>query len=424
MIIAIFALGTQGDVQPYLALGSALIQQGHTVRLITHTNYERQARSLGFEVWPVEGNVQEVAESEEMRRLLEKGNMLDINRYTSRLMEEAALGWARDSLKACEGAHLLMAGMGGGSLARALSEKLDLPFIEAHVVPFTPTRAFPGVLLPGGGPTLGGAFNLFSHHLVQQVMWQSFRGADQKVRQTVLKLPAAPFFGPKPQRRTPQPPVLYGISSAVLHRPADWGSHIHMTGFWFLDVPSWQPQAALQTFLDQGPKPIYVGFGSMGNRDPEQTADLVLEALQLSGQRAVLLKGWGGMVRGELPDFVHLSGSVPHSWLFPRMQAVVHHGGAGTTAAGLRAGVPGQVVPFFGDQPFWGNRLMKLGVGPAPIPRRMLTASKLAGAIEKMVTNPSMQQAASRLGQKLQQEDGRQAAVQVIESYARQVGLK
>ncbi|GEM45480.1 glycosyltransferase [Deinococcus cellulosilyticus] len=417
MIIAIFALGTQGDVQPYLALGSALIQQGHTVRLITHTNYQQQASALGFEVWPVEGNVQEVAESEEMRKLLQKGNMLEINRYTSRLMEEVVLGWARDSLNACEGADLLMAGMGGGSLARALSEKLNVPFIEAHVVPMTPTRAFPGVLLPAGGPRLGGTVNLLSHHLVQQVMWQSFRSADQKMRQSVLKLPAAPFFGPKPQKRHPQPPVLYGISPHVLPRPADWPSHIHMTGFWFLDAPSWQPPAELQNFLDSGPTPIYVGFGSMGNRDPEQTADLVLEALQTSGQRAVLLKGWGGMVRGDLPDFVHLSGSVPHSWLFPRMRAVVHHGGAGTTAAGLGAGVPSQVVPFFGDQPFWGNRVQMLGVGPAPIPRKNLTAQKLADSIQRMVSDVAMQQKAVTLGQVIQTENGPMDAVAIIEQH-------
>ncbi len=129
--------------------------------------------------------------------------------------------------------------------------------------------------------------------------------------------------------------------------------------------------------MQAGPPPIYIGFGSMSSRKPEETAQLILRALAQTGQRAVLLSGWNGLQAEVLPENVFLVQSVPHDWLFARVNAVVHHGGAGTTAAGLRAGVPSIIIPFFADQPFWGERVAALGVGPKPIPRKKLTAEKL-----------------------------------------------
>ncbi len=167
-------------------------------------------------------------------------------------------------------------------------------------------------------------------------------------------------------------------------------------------------------FLDSGTPPVYIGFGSMGSRKPKETADLVLEALDRTGQRGILSSGWGGLSQENLPDTVHMVDLVPHSWLFPRVAAVVHHGGAGTTAAGLRAGVPSIVIPFFGDQLFWGQRVEKLGVGTAPIPRKQLTVEKLAAAIHRAVTDPLMRQQAAHLGARIQTEDGIANAVAVI----------
>ncbi|MCP4593378.1 MAG: glycosyltransferase family 1 protein, partial [bacterium] len=154
-------------------------------------------------------------------------------------------------------------------------------------------------------------------------------------------------------------------------KPSDWGEQAHVTGYWFLDhVSDWQPPADLVRFLESGPPPVYVGFGSMMSRRAEQTTRITLDALKQSGQRGLIATGWGALSQSDLPDEVFLIESVPHDWLFPRTAAVVHHGGAGTTGAGLRAGVPGIVVPFGGDQPFWARRVEALGVGPAPIPRK------------------------------------------------------
>jgi sterol 3beta-glucosyltransferase len=177
----------------------------------------------------------------------------------------------------------------------------------------------------------------------------------------------------------------------------------------------WQPPAALDAFLESGPAPVYIGFGSMGSRDPEQTAKLVLEAVKKTGQRAILQSGWGGLKADQLPNDVHLIGQTPHHWLFPKMAAVVHHGGAGTTAAGLRAGVPTTLIPFFGDQPFWGERVARLGVGTKPIPRKQLTSDNLAQAIQTSTQNSSIRQAATRIGEKIRAEDGIAKFVQALE---------
>ena len=176
-------------------------------------------------------------------------------------------------------------------------------------------------------------------------------------------------------------------------------------------------------FLQGGSPPVYVGFGSMSNRKPEETADLVLQALARTQQRAIILSGWSGLHKADLPGSVFMLDSIPFSWLFPRVAAIVHHGGAGTTAAGLRAGVPSVVIPFFGDQPFWGQRIAELGVGPAPIPRRKLTVERLAQAIQKAVTDQAMRQRAANLGSKIQAEDGIARAVAVVQHISNTNGL-
>jgi UDP:flavonoid glycosyltransferase YjiC (YdhE family) len=202
----------------------------------------------------------------------------------------------------------------------------------------------------------------------------------------------------------------------VIAPPADWPDYIHVTGYWFLEPPAgWEPPGDLVDFLQAGPPPVYVGFGSMLSRKPEETADLVLQALARTGQRAVLSSGWGGLKKEKFPETVFMVGSIPHSWLFPKMAAVVHHGGAGTTGAGLRAGIPSVITPFFGDQPFWGHRVYALGVGPEPIPRKRLTVENLAGAIQRAVSDMAIREKASRLGERIRAEDGIARAVAIIE---------
>jgi len=414
--IAIITIGSRGDVQPYIALGLGLIKAGHTVRLATHRDFETFVKSHGLEFCLIRGNSQEMMGSQERRELSEKGNFITNVRHMLKTAERAISEWMEDGLVACQGMDLLIAGGAGLTVGIPVAEKLHLPLLQAHLFPTAPTRAFPSVLLPPTMPNLGGAFNLISSHLILQLTWLGARPILNRARKKVLDLPPASLIGLSHTSPSKGFPVLYGFSPSVIPKPADWRAEDHVTGYWFLDPPAdWTPTPDLLNFLQAGHPPVYIGFGSMGSRDPAKTTDLVLQALAKTGQRAILLSGWGGLQKTDLPASVFMVDSIPHAWLFPRVAAVVHHGGAGTTAAGLRAGVPSIVIPFNTEQAFWGQRVHKLGVGPASIPRSKLTVDRLAGAIQAAVMNTAMCQRAAELGSKIQAEDGIANAVAIIQ---------
>jgi sterol 3beta-glucosyltransferase len=416
MRIVIIAAGSQGDVQPYVALGKGLKDAGHQVRLVTTLDYEALTRSHHLEFYPVEVSARDIAETERMRGLLESGNLLTQMAEMAKMAKQAAVKMGERGLEASEGADLVMGGLSGVFVAAAIAEKTGIPLVQAYNVPITPTRAFPGALIPSLPGNLGRGLNRLTHHLTRQILWQTIRPGDRTVRRQVFGLSPLPFWGPFGTKLLHQSPILYGISPAAITPPDDWDpAHIHLTGFWFLPPSEdWHPSADLVRFLEAGPPPVYIGFGSMSSRRPEETADLVLDALRQTGQRALVFSGWAGMEKADLPESVLMIDSTPHTWLFPHVSAVVHHGGAGTTAAGLRAGLPSIVVPFHGDQPFWGRHVVKLGVGPTPIPRRKLTSEKLAQALEIAHHDESMRQRAADLGARIREEDGVGKAVALI----------
>jgi sterol 3beta-glucosyltransferase len=216
-------------------------------------------------------------------------------------------------------------------------------------------------------------------------------------------------------------PILYPYSPSLLPVPNDFPLHVHVTGYWFLDrSPVWQAEPDLLRFLEAGPAPVYIGFGSMGARGAQKRGEIALEALELSGQRGLLARGWGGLEASDLPRNVFMLDNAPHDWLFPQVAAVVHHGGAGTTAAGLRAGRPAVVCPFMADQPFWGELVYRQGVGPKPVPQLRLTADRLAEAIITAVSDESMISNARELGEKIRVEDGVARAVEIIDKILHQ----
>ena len=408
MRIVIIAPGSRGDVQPYIALGKGLQNAGHYIRLVSHSNFESLVTSYGLEFWSFGNDVKDAVENSEMRELTEKGNFILLMAKMAKEAEREALHFADGGLNASQGMDIVLSGIGGLFIGTGIAEKLGIPLVQAYVFPFTPTKEFSSVLTP----KLPTFFNRFSHQLARQLMWQGFRSADTIARKKVLKIPPAPFLGSYDSKSTRNMPVLYGFSPSVIPAPSDWNDNTHITGYWFVDeTENWQPPTALLDFLHSGSTPVYIGFGSMSNRNPEETADLVIQALALSNQRAVLLSGWSGLQKNNVPDSIFMIDSIPHSWLFPRVSAVIHHGGASTTAAGLRAGVPSIIIPFFGDQPFWGQRIADLGVGPKPIPRKKLTAEKLANAIREVITNQDMRQRAEKLGKQIQAENGIESAV-------------
>jgi sterol 3beta-glucosyltransferase len=320
---------------------------------------------------------------------------------------------ARRSLEACQGVDMILGGVSGLFTGASIAEKLGIPFLQAYNLPFTPTNAFPGALFPKSLPLPGG--NRLSHQLTRQMVWMAYRPSDGVVRQDVLGLPRYPASGPFKAKNLQGGPVIYGMSPSLLAKPADWAENIHVTGFWFLDSPDdLEPEPALVDFVEAGSPPLYIGFGSQGSRNPEETTRMVVKAVQATGDRAILHAGWGGLVKTDVSDSVLMVSSAPHAWLFPRVKAVVHHGGAGTTAAGLRAGVPSILVPFHGDQPFWGKIVADRGVGPQPIPQKKFSAERLERAIRE-VADQAMRDRAVDLGKKIQAEDGIAVAVSVID---------
>jgi sterol 3beta-glucosyltransferase len=414
MQVTIIAPGSRGDVQPYVALGQGLVEAGHKVRMLAAQDFHDLVTDYGLDSVDMGGSMESVAK--DMQGLLEQGNFLKILSSMGRAAEELVYHASVSGLAACQGSDLIIAGVGGLFVGQALSEKLGIPLVQAYYFPFTPTGEFPNALVPLPRMRLPAWGNRLSYSIAQQMLWQNYRAADNKARREVMHLAPAPFWGPFASLRRQEQMILYGYSPRVLPPPKDWGHFVHVTGYWFLEPPAgWEPPADLVDFLQAGPPPVYVGFGSMGNSKPEEATDLILRALARTGQRGVISAGWGGLRKGDLPDTVFMVGSVPFGWLFPQMAAVVHHGGAGATSMGLRAGVPSIVTPFMGDQPFWGQRVHELGVGPQPIPRQRLTVDRLAEAIRCAVTDPAMRRNAAALGERIRAENGVARAVEAIE---------
>jgi sterol 3beta-glucosyltransferase len=414
MKITIIAPGSRGDVQPYVALGKGLKDAGHFVQILTTDDFHELVTTYGLNFVDMGGQMQDLAR--QMEELIKQGNFLKILKSMGQAAQELVNRASESGLEASQDSSRLIAGPGGLFVGLALSEKLGIPFIPAFYFPFTPTRAFPNTLVPLPPIRLPGWANRLSHYIAQQMLWQNYRTADAKARREILGLPPASWWGPFASLNQQQQTVLYGFSPLVLPPPADWGPAVHVTGYWFLDPPAgWEPPANLVDFLESGSPPVFVGFGSMTNSKAEYTTRLVVEALAITGQRGVLSAGWGGLSQKNIPETVHMVDSIPFSWLFPRMAAIVHHGGAGTTSAGLSAGVPSIVTPFMGDQPFWGQRVFKLGVGPRPIPLQRLTTERLAQAIQTALTDTAMRQQAAVLGERIRGENGVARAVEVIE---------
>ena len=422
MRITLVCAGSRGDVQPYVALAEGLQAAGHDITVATHRLFEPMVRAHGLAFAPVEGNPQAVLESEVGQSWLESANALAFARGFRDIMADAMRAGLKQTLEVAGDTELFIAGGPAFYMVYNVAEKLKRPLLQAYLQPLHPTRDFPSALMmpPITDGPLARGLNLASHYLTGMLFWRFIGPVMDEARRTYLDLPPSGFMGPFARMERERWPVLYGFSPSALPPPRDWGDWIHVTGYWFLDEPAYTPPPELADFVTAGPKPVYIGFGSMRSRDPKRLTATVLEAVEAAGVRAVLLSGWAGLGQGGSSERVYVVDSVPHSWLFPRMAAVVHHGGAGTTAAGLRAGVPSLITPFFADQPFWGRVVHRLGVGPRPLSVHSLRAEDLAAALGAMITDEQMEARAAALGERVKAEDGVGAAVKVIENMSRE----
>ena len=421
MKITVFAAGSRGDIQPCVALSKGLQQAGYRVSLAAPQDFAGFIQEHNISFRPLRGDVQKIMASDTGRKFMETGGANPIKSIHAirKLIRPIVLEMAEDAYAACLDADAIICLGVFSAFGKSISEALNIPILNIEPTPLLPTRAFAAPSWPIQ-KDLGGLHNYLSGMVMLQVVWLWYRPFVNDFRQ---HLGLSPYTAARFYRTLRSTPMLSAYSPSIIPHPADWPDSVHVNGYFFLDSQTgWQPSPELNTFLETGDPPVYIGFGSMAGRNPEQLARFVSEALARNGQRGLLLTGWGGLRTDLVPDNIFVVDSAPHSWLFPRMSAVVHHGGAGTTAEGLRAGVPTVVVPFVFDQPFWGAQIKALGLGPDPIPLKKLTADRLANAIRIAVTDPSIRKRAKSCGEAIRAEHGTGNAVKIIQQYLGEPG--
>jgi len=416
MRIALIAIGSRGDVQPYVALGRGLKESGHDICVVTHAVFENFVRDAQLDFGLIRQNPQQTLQSDFGQAALNNKGAQSLQSF-SKLINQNLPQIFVDTFAACETQDALIASPLAYYCAPHIADKLGILLINAYTLPVHSTRKFPNYLF-ATAQKRGALYNQLTYLPGALFGWIPFIQMINQCRQSILGLPRV-----SPQaliENNNRWPMLYGFSPTILPKPDDWGDNIDVTGYWFLNqTEGWQPPAALIDFISAGSKPIYIGFGSMNSQNAQATTDLIIQALKATHQRAVLATGWGGLEPLQQTDQLIAVNDVPHDWLFPQMAAVVHHGGAGTTAAGLRAGIPSVIVPFYMDQPFWGYRVAQLHAGPTPIPHNALTVEKLSNAIQAALNNPLIQKDAAVIGRAIRSENGVSVAVEKINSYLR-----
>ena len=416
MQITLLAIGSRGDIQPLIALGVGFKQAGYEVQLGAPANFQNIIEQYGLVFFCIAPDFTKVMASETGHRMMTAGeNAILYLDCMAKIAESFYEQMMESTWRACQGTDAIIY----SSLSQVgylLGKKLGIPTWATWIYPIGRTRHFPLVGTPNW-LSLGKAYNRSTYFIFEQISQYFTRYLFTAWRER-FDLEPLPFPGFFEALIRDQIPFLYAYSERVMPRPPDWPAWFYNTGYWFLDhLPNWKPPATLVDFLQNGPPPVYVGFGSMRDHDAKKLAQLVLQSIKMSGQRAILVKGWGGLTPDQfLGDDIFFIDRAPHDWLFPKMAAVVHHGGAGTTAAGLRAGIPAVIVPFSGDQPFWAKRLAQLGTAPKSVPYTRLSAPKLAKAILTVISDQQMQQRAASLSQQIQAEDGVARAIEAFES--------
>ena len=459
MNVVIQIVGSRGDVQPFVALGQVLKNKyGHRVRIATHPTFRQFVTENGLEFFSIGGDPAEL-----MAFMVKNPGLMpgmdslrngDIGKRRASIYEMITGCW-RSCMEAGDGTGMeasddLLDGrasfdsgiaVGGNPLLKPfvadaiianppsfahvhIAEKLGIPLHLMFTMPWSPTQSFPHPLANITSSNADSAMtNFISYALVDMLTWQGLGDVINRFREKSLGLePVSIMWAPGMVSRL-RIPWTYCWSPALIPKPADWAQYIDISGFFFLNLASnYTPPADLAEFLAAGPPPVYIGFGSIVVDDPNAMTKMIFEAVKKTGQRALVSKGWGGLGADEIgvPEGVFMLGNCPHDWLFQHVSCVVHHGGAGTTAAGIAAGRPTVVVPFFGDQPFWGAMTARAGAGPYPVPYKDLNSDKLANSIKEALKPESLGRAAE-LAKKIRSEDGTEAGAQ---SFHRQLKLE
>jgi sterol 3beta-glucosyltransferase len=404
MRVGIIALGSTGDVLPFAGLGQALAEAGHVVTIAAHGGFGNLIRDAGLTYVELPLNPHT---DDELQRLAGKGGIAALRAINRFYAPQGQAIVEKVDVVAGQSDVLLYSILAWPSYCSAQGH--GIPSFGLDLQPMEPTGAFAPVMARF---SLGPAGNRFLARQGQRLMVGTGITLVNAVRARHGLPPTTPrkFIQEYADR---DQPVLCGFSRHIVPRPADWRGGLEVTGFWWPPEPKdFTPPPHLVDFLAAGDRPVFVGFGSMWVKDKDETGSLIRAALRASGKRAVVQAGWAGLEIDD--DNVCMIGDVPHAWLFPQMAAAVHHAGAGTMAAALRAGIPSVPVPHVLDQPFWASRLAALGAACAPIPARQLTASRLAAALTEVTSVPSYRIRSQELGELVRGEDGHGRVVERI----------
>ncbi|KAK7533162.1 sterol 3-beta-glucosyltransferase [Phyllosticta citribraziliensis] len=413
--ITCLTIGSRGDVQPYIALCKGLLAEGHKPRIVTHGEFEGWVRSHGIDFAPVAGNPAEL-----MRLCVETGM------FTPTFLTKAHFmfrGWLSSLLETawegCQGTDVLIESpstMAGVHIAEAL----EIPYFRAFTMPWTRTRAYPHAFAVRDHK-MGGTYNFLTYVLFEEVFWKATSWQINGWRKKKLGLPATTLK----RLQLNKIPFMYNFSPSVVVPPLDYSDWIRVTGYWFLDESSgWIPPKPLTDFIDKaredGKKLVYIGFGSIVVEDPKAMTKSVIDAVMKADVRCILSKGWSDRLDNKtattqpevpLPPEIHQISAAPHDWLFRQIDAAAHHGGAGTTGASLRAGIPTIIKPFFGDQFFFASRVEDLRVG---MYIKKLNTSVLSRALWRATRDERMINKARVLGEQIRKEDGVGTAIKTI----------
>lgn len=410
MNITILTYGSRGDIQPFIPLARGLQEKGHHVIIAAPARFENLITEYGIQFALLAGDPEDLS-----RRLNNSGyNFFKMIRELMNHAIEIGAQVLQQTEEACKNADLIIHTFTHAVGAHTLAREKNIPDIHIQLFPmFTPTGDYPNIVLPNFRIRF---LNRLSHQVSSLTTWWSSKSGFEQVRRRA-GLPKRKLFWPfKDDPHRLRTPILCAWSPGILPPSGDWSTRVHVTGYYFFPFnDSYQPSIEIDSFLKAGKPPICVTFGSMVNRDAGNIDQIVREALKQTNNRGIILSGWGGIKNQTSSDLFYVE-SVPHDWLLPQCKMIIHHGGAGTTSAGLRAGIPNIVIPFIADQPFWGNRVYAIGVGPKPILVKNLSVEMLVWAIAETESN-TIRRRAQAIGQEIRSEDGVQNAVKLIESY-------
>ena len=412
MNITILTYGSRGDVQPFVALALGLQKNGHIVKLAAPHKFDEFVKSHGINFVPLAGDPEEIS------RLINNAGTNPVRIVASmwNYIFSIAPQVSRAAFPACEGADLIIHSFLFTVGAHSWAREHNIPDVSVQTFPmFAPTREYPNVAAPN---IPSGALSYFSHWLATQIFWHGGNGGYRPAQRANpdISFPKKLYWPFEDRPHHLRTPLLFAYSPSILPCPSDWNEHIHVTGYFFLDEKSYQPPVELSDFLAAGNPPICISFGSMVNRKAKRIDQIVRDALKQTNKRGVILSGWAGVTKKSSSELLYLE-SAPHDWLLPHCKMIIHHGGAGTTSAGLRAGIPSIVVPFTADQPFWGNRVHAVGVSPKPILVKNLSVEKLTHAIATAELSVAVKQA-QLIGQRIRGEYGVKSAVELIEVHS------